>query len=324
MIMPLTRVLSAALLALVTAVMTTGGMAASYPAKPVSLIVPFAPGGRTDITARIVAQQLGKYLGATVVVVNKPGAGGVIGSKDVANAAPDGYTLGFFSTAIVTSQYTVSTPTDLADYAAIGVMNVDPAALAVRADAPWKTLAELADYGRKNAGKLQFGMAPGASGQIFAAGFVKAARMQPNYVPFKGDADGAIALAGGHVDVHVAVPVAYKALAEAGKVRILAVASDARSPMYPAIPTFRENGVDLVIGSFHALFAPKATPPEVISTLAAALEKTMKDKATVDQMTNAGLGALYLNPAATATYIKQQDALYRSLIQDLGMMVAKK
>lgn len=296
---------------------------ANYPVKPVNLVVPFPAGGRTDLTARLIAQFLHKHLGQPVVVVNKPGAGGVLGAKEVAQAQPDGYTLGLFSTAVVTAQYTVPTPTDLKDYAAVSIVNVDPAALAVKFDAPWKTLAELADYGRKNPGKVQIGMIPGASAQIFAGGFAKAARMQAVYVPFKGDADGVVALAGGHIDAHVAVPVSYKALAEARKVRILGVAADARSALYQGIPTFKENGVDLVIGSFHAVFAPKAASGDILAALAGALEKTMKEPELNAKMSAAGLGVVYLNRQDTAAFIAQQDATYKSLIEDLGMMVKK-
>lgn len=296
---------------------------ANYPVKPVNLVVPFPAGGRTDLTARLIAQFLHKHLGQPVVVVNKPGAGGVLGAKEVAQAQPDGYTLGLFSTAVVTAQYTVPTPTDLKDYAAVSIVNVDPAALAVKFDAPWKTLAELADYGRKNPGKVQIGMIPGASAQIFAGGFAKAARMQAVYVPFKGDADGVVALAGGHIDVHVAVPVSYKALAEARKVRILGVAADARSALYQGIPTFKENGVDLVIGSFHAVFAPKAASGGILAALAGALEKTMQEPELNAKMSAAGLGVVYLNRQDTAAFIAQQDATYKSLIKDLGMMVKK-
>lgn len=296
---------------------------ANYPVKPVNLVVPFPAGGRTDLTARLIAQFLHKHLGQPVVVVNKPGAGGVLGAKEVAQAQPDGYTLGLFSTAVVTAQYTVPTPTDLKDYAAVSIVNVDPAALAVKFDAPWKTLAELADYGRKNPGKVQIGMIPGASAQIFAGGFAKAARMQAVYVPFKGDADGVVALAGGHIDAHVAVPVSYKALAEARKVRILGVAADARSALYQGIPTFKENGVDLVIGSFHAVFAPKAASGDILAALAGALEKTMKEPELNAKMSAAGLGVVYLNRQDTAAFIAQQDATYKSLIKELGMMVKK-
>ena len=310
--------------ALVWLTMPAGdGFGQAYPTKAVSMVVPFPPGGRTDLTARVVAQYLPKHLGQPVVVVNKPGAGGVLGAKEVAAATPDGYTLGFFSTAVVTAQYTVPTPTDLKDYAAVSIVNVDPAALAVKFDAPWKTLAELAEYGRKNPGKVQIGMIPGASAQIFAGGFAQAARMQAIFVPFKGDADGVVALAGGHIDAHVAVPVSYKALAEARKVRILGVAADARSALYQDIPTFKENGVDLVIGSFHAVFAPKATSGDILAALAGALEKTMKEPELNAKMSAAGLGVVYLNRQDTAAFIGQQDATYKSLIKDLGMMVKK-
>ena len=310
--------------ALVWLTMPAGyGFGQAYPTKAVSMVVPFPPGGRTDLTARVVAQYLPKHLGQPVVVVNKPGAGGVLGAKEVAAATPDGYTLGFFSTAVVTAQYTVPTPTDLKDYAAVSIVNVDPAALAVKFDAPWKTLAELAEYGRKNPGKVQIGMIPGASAQIFAGGFAQAARMQAIFVPFKGDADGVVALAGGHIDAHVAVPVSYKALAEARKVRILGLAAAARSALYRDLPTFKENGVDLVISSFHAVFAPKATSGDILDALAGALEKTMKEPELNAKMSAAGLGVVYLNRQDTAAFIGQQDATYKSLIKDLGMMVKK-
>jgi len=296
--------------------------AASYPTKPVSFVVPFPPGGRTDLTARVIVQHLEKHLGQPALIVNKAGAGGVLGAKEVSQARPDGYTLGFFSSAVITAQYTVPTPTDLKDYDLVSVVNVDPAALAVREGSPWKTLAELVEYGRKNPGKIRIGMIPGASAQVFAGGFAKAAGVQVTYVPFKGDADGAIALAGGHIDAHVAVPVSYKSLVEARKLRILAIAADKPSPLYKSLPTFRENGVDLVIASLHAVFAPRGTPKDVLGFLEAALEKTMKEGEVVDQMTKAGLGVLYLNRRDGASFIAQQDAVYKALIKELGMMVA--
>lgn len=314
--------LAALLIAAAAAFGIVDAGAATYPMRTVSLVVPFPAGGRTDLTGRLIAQHLGKHLGTTVVVVNKPGAGGVLGAKDVAQAAPDGHTLGFFSSAIVAAQYTVTTPADLKDYAAISIVNIDPAALAVKFDSPWKTLADVVQYARANPGKLQIGMIPGASAQIFAGGFAKAGRLKGIFVPFKGDSDGAAALAGGHIEAHVAVPVSYKALADAKKIRVLGIAADARSALYKDIPTFRENGVDLVIGSFHGVFAPKATPPDVLAALASALEKVMKESELIEQMNAAGLGIAYLGQRDTATYLAQQDAIYKALIEDLGMLVA--
>jgi tripartite-type tricarboxylate transporter receptor subunit TctC len=300
------------------------GAHAAYPEKAVTFIVPFPPGGRTDLMGRLLTQHLAKHLKQAAVVVNKPGAGGVLGAKEVAGAAPDGYTLGIFSTAVITAQYTVPTPTDLKDYAAIAVVNVDPMALAVKADAPWKTLKELVAYGKQNPGKLRIATIPGASGQIFAASFAHTAQLQGIYVPFKGDADGVAALAGGHIDVHTAVPVSYKALSEAGKVRMLAVASESRSALYKEISTFRENGVELVIGSMHAVFAPKGTPPEVQRALAAAVDKAMREPDLIKQMETSSLGYANLGPKETAAFLAKQDEVYRQVIEKVGMRVAPK
>jgi tripartite-type tricarboxylate transporter receptor subunit TctC len=315
------HVLAAAALALLLPI---GATHAAYPEKAVTFVVPFPPGGRTDLTARLITQHLSKHLGQPAVVVNKPGAGGVLGAKEVAGAAPDGYTLGIFSTAVVTAQYTVPTPTDLKDYAAIAVVNIDPMALAVKSDAPWKTLKELVAYGSRNPGKLRIATIPGASGQIFAVSFANAAKLQGTYVPFKGDSDGAVALAGGHIDVHAAVPVSYKALAEANKVRMLGIAAESRSALYNDVATFRENGVDLVIGSFHIVFAPRRTPSEVLRILEGAIDRTMREPDLIKLMAASGLGHANMNQKDTAAFLAQQDAIYRQVIDEAGLRVAPK
>ena len=315
------HVLAAAVLALL---LPMGAAHAAYPEKAVTFVVPFPPGGRTDLVARLITQHLPKHLGQPAVVVNKPGAGGVLGAKEVAGTAPDGYTLGIFSTAVVTAQYTVPTPTDLKDYAAIAVVNVDPMALAIKSDAPWKTLKDLVAYGKGNPGKLRVGMIPGGSAQIFAAAFANAAKLQGTYVPFNGDAPGAAALAGGHIDVHVAVPVSYKALAEANKVRMLAVAAESRSALYKDVATFRENGVDLIIGSFHVVFAPRGTPAEILRVLEGAIDRTMREPELIKQMAASNLGYANMNQKDTAAFLVQQDAIYRQVIDEAGMRVATK
>lgn len=295
-------------------------LAQSYPAKPITVVVPFGAGGRTDLTARGVAQALEKHLGGTVVVVNKPGAGGVIGAKVVANADPDGYTVGIFSSAVVSAQYTVETGTNLDDYKLAGVMEISPAAVSVNYDSPWKTLRDLIAAAKKSPGQLKFGMIPGASAQVFAGGFADAAGIQLNMVPFKGDAPGATALAGGHIDAHIAVPASYKALSDARKIRMLGVAAETRMSTFPDIPTMREQGVDLVIGSFHGLFVPKGAPESVVATLESALGKAMSEKAVNEQMANVGLGPIFLNRAEASRFLASQDATYRKLIGKLGLM----
>jgi tripartite-type tricarboxylate transporter receptor subunit TctC len=296
--------------------------AQDYPNKPLTMIVPFSAGGRTDVIGRIVGQHLPKHLGKPVAVVNKPGASSVLGSQEVANSRPDGYTLGFFSTSAVTAQYTVPTPINLKDFELVAIVNADPAALAVQELASWRTLKDLVEHARQNPDRLRIGMIPGASAQIFAAGFAHAANVKMIDVPFKGDAEGAIALAGGHIEVHVAVPVSYKSLVDAKKVRILAVAAESKSPLYGNLPTFRENGVDLVIGAFHGVYVPKGTPSAVVGKLADALEKTMTAPELLDGMKDMGAGVVFLRGDAAKDYLAKQDNTYRTIIENLGLRVA--
>lgn len=298
--------------------------AQSYPGKSVSLIVPFPPGGRTDLIGRIVAQNLQGPLKGTVVVVNRPGASSVLGSQEVSRAQPDGHMLGMFSTSFVVAQYTVATPIVAKDYDLLAIVNVDPAAVAVNESAPWKSLKELVGHARANPGKLRIGTIPGASAQIFSGALENAAGIKLVSVPFKGDADGAIALAGGHIDVHVAVPVSYKALIAAKKVRMLAIAAEERMALYGDVPTYRENGVNLVIGAFHGVYAPLGLPAQVREAIVAALEKTMTDKETVDRMSTAGAGILFRKGDAAKAFLAQQDAAYRQIIDQLGMRVTAK
>ena len=293
-----------------------------YPSKAVTMTVPFPPGGRTDVIGRLVAQHLAGFLDKSVVVVNKPGAGGAIGSNEVARARPDGYTLGFFSSAIVSAQYIVPTSPALADFELVSIVNTDPAALAVQATAPWKTLKDLVAHARQNPETLRIGMVTGGTNEIFAVGFARAANVKMINVPYRGDADGALALAGGHIEVHVSVPVSYKNLVGAKKVRILAVAAESSSSLYGGLPTFRENGIDLVIGAMHAVFVPKGTPPSIVGKLADALQKTMAAPELLNTMGELGASIEFLQGSEAKGYLARQDSTYKTIIEDLGLRVA--
>jgi tripartite-type tricarboxylate transporter receptor subunit TctC len=295
--------------------------APEFPTKAITMIVPFPAGGRTDVVGRIVAQELSRQLKKPVVVVNKPGASSVLGAREVADSLADGYTLGFFSSAFVSAQYTVPTPTVLSEFKLISIVNTDPAAVAVQWSSPWKTLKDLIDAARKEPGKLRLGMIPGASAQIFAAGLADGAGVDMIMVPFKGDSDGAIALAGNHIDAHLAVPVSYKSLSAAKKVRVLAVAAEARSAFYDDLPTFRENGVDLVIAAFHGIYAPKNTPPEVIEKIANAVEQAMKSQEVRTNMDNVGAGIASMRGAEADSFLHKQDETYRNIIEKLKLRV---
>jgi tripartite-type tricarboxylate transporter receptor subunit TctC len=296
-------------------------LAQTYPAKAVSMIVPFPPGGRTDLTARATAQFLKDELGQTVVVVNKAGASGVLGAKEVANAAPDGHTIGFFSTGFLTTQYTVPTPTNVREYELVALVNYDPAAIAVNAGKGWKNLKELIAAGKEKPKGLRVGINPGSSAHIFAAAFCDAAGIDATFVPFKGGSERAAAIGGGHIDVDFDIVAAMKPMRDAGKLRILGIADERRAELYRDLPTMSEQGVKLSLHSWHGVFAPKGTPPAVLATLERALERVSRRKEFVEQMSTQLLGVRYMNRAEFTKFFAEQDAQFKPLIEKLGLMV---
>src|SRR5687768_11246461 len=295
--------------------------AQSYPAKAVTLIVPFPAGGRTDLTARAIAEALKDELRQPVVVVNKPGASGVLGAREVSGAQPDGYTLGLFSTGFLTTQYTVPTPTNVRDYELVSLVNYDPAAMAASAVSGWTSVAQVIAAGKAKPKTLKVGINPGNSAHIFAGAFVRAAGLDVIYVPFKGGSERAAAIAGGHIDLDFDIVAPMRPLMEAGKLRVLAVASDKRLELYSQIPTFREQGVDLILHSWHGVFAPKGTPAAVLAAVDASLQRVSKDPKFLAHMEKLLLGVRYMGRQEFAAFFAAQDAQFKPLIQSLGLML---
>jgi tripartite-type tricarboxylate transporter receptor subunit TctC len=308
--------------AAVAATLSMSALAQTYPAGPVTLVVPFPPGGRTDLTARVVAQFLKSELGQPVVVVNKPGASGVLGAKEVARAAPNGHTVGFFSTGFLTTQYTVPTPTDVKEYELVALVNYDPAAVAGSTAKGWQSLDQVVAAAKAKPRSLRVGINPGSSAHIFAAAFCEAAGIEATFVPFKGGSERAAAIGGGHIDLDFDIVAPMKAMRDANKLRILGVAAGQREPLYRDIPTMREQGVNLVIHSWHGVFAPKGTPPATLATLDKALAKVAGQREFIDQMAAQLLGVRYMGRTEFTRFFAEQDAQIKPLIQKLGLAVA--
>lgn len=309
-------------LAVGAALLSMAAAAQTYPVRSVSLVVPFPPGGRTDLTARLVAQFLKDDLGQPVVVVNKPGASGVLGAKEVARAAPDGYTLGFFSTGFLTTQYTVPTPTDVREYELVALVNYDPAAVAASVAKGWQSLEQVLAAAKAKPRSLRAGINPGGSAHIFAAAFADAAGIEATFVPFKGGSERAAAIGGGHIDLDFDIVAPMKPMRDAGKLRILGVAAEQRVSLYKDIPTLREQGVNLVIHSWHGVFAPRGTPAAVLASLERGLESVARQQGFIDQMGAQLLGVRYMNRSEFARFFAEQDAQIKPLIQKLGLAVA--
>jgi tripartite-type tricarboxylate transporter receptor subunit TctC len=285
------------------------------------IIVPFPAGGRSDITIRMLAPYLEKTLGQTLVILNRPGGGSATGFRQLAQAQPDGYTIGFTTNAVVTTQYTVKDNLDLRQYEPIALVNSDPAVLAVAHAARWKDVQALVRFARDSPKKMLVGINPGASAHIFAAAFEKAAKIETTLVPYKGGPERTAALAGGHIDADFGVMAQYRSMLNANRLRVLAVASAARVQGYPDIPTFRENGVDLEISGWQGFFAPRGVPPGVQKKLSESVGKLLGNPEILQHLAKIDVQAAYMASREFAMFLKKEDAEMRQLTRELGLMV---
>ena len=271
------------------------------PKKPINIVVGFAPGGGTDIIARTVTSAAQEFFPVPLVIVNRAGASGTIAAEYVRNAPPDGYTLlvagGSESTSVGNHQ---KLPYDIrSDFTAIIQFNRQRTLLAVKGDAPYKTLEEFVTEVKANPGKYTYGSS-GAGGLYHSAllVFTKAADLDMKHVPYKGGAPALAALLGGHIDATALSPDEGKAMLDSGQVRALATFSDARYPGLPDVPTLQEKGYDIYLENMKGLVGPKGMDPEVVAYLhenfKKALEtdtfKTLADKANIELQYRDGPG----------------------------------
>ncbi len=268
----------------------------AYPNKPIRLVVPFAPGGVTDTSGRLIAEHLGKRLGQQIIVDNKPGASGNIGTSLVKAAAPDGYTLvlGFDGTLVINPHVFPNIPFDtIKDFAPIGKIGTATLILVAHPDVPVKTLAEVLALSKSKTGGLSYGTS-GTGGTPHIAGELLKARTQANlvHIPYKGGGQALTDVLGGNI------PLVYTAIAGAhghvksGKLRAIAVSSAQRSSALPEVPTFIESGVpDFVADSWVGLLAPAKTPAAILKQLNTELAAVLNDPAVREKLRALGIDA---------------------------------
>ena len=261
--------------ALVAAAVSAQGSALGqdFPTRPVRIIVPYAPGGGTDITSRIVQDRTVALLGQPLVIENRAGGGTLIGTQAVANAAPDGYTLGAMDPAFVTNPQLMTDARydPLKDFAPVSLLTVTPLILIVPPSFPARTVKELIDYARANPGKLNFGSpGSGSGGHLAIEQFRNAFGLQMVHVPYKGAGPAVAAIVAGEVSLLMAGSGAVPFVQD-GRLRALAVTSAKRVPALPDVPTFAELGfLQVNVETFAGLVAPARTPEPVIKRLHAA------------------------------------------------------
>ena len=272
--------------------------AQDYPSHPLNVIVAFNPGGGTDVAARTIEPFIEKHLGEDLVIVNKPGAGGEVGFTTLSMSDADGYTLGFINLpAMFAYSYERETLYDENSFAGIANLVYDPGIIAVRSDSDIKTLDDLVKFGKEHPGDFPIG----TSGSVGSSEHIAILQLQTatggkfNHIPFGATAPLRTALLGGHISgaaFNLSEAVDYM---KEGDLRILGVMSKERSPMAPDIPTFMEQGVNVIAGSSRGLAAPKGTPKEIIAKLSAAVEKAMNDPEYIAKAKAAGVPLDYLN-----------------------------
>ena len=255
-----------------------GSAQAAWPERPITLIVPWGAGGGTDATARIIGSLLEKELGQPVNVVNRTGGSGVVGHQAIATAAPDGYTIGLITVEIAMMHWQGLTDLTPASYTPIGLVNMDPAGLQVRADSPYKTASDVVAAIKANPGKFKAsGTGQGGIWHLAVAGMLKDLGVDPAglpWVPSNGAAPGLQDLVAGGVEVVPCSLPEARSLIDAGKVRSLAIMADAPAALYPSVPTLKAaTGSDWKLGAWRGIAAPKAIPPEARDKLAAAIRK---------------------------------------------------
>ena len=297
---------------------------AQYPQRPVQLIVPWSAGGGTDATARIVGTLLEKELKQPVNVVNRTGGSGVVGHDAIAKAAPDGYTIGMITVEITMMRHIGLTPLKYSDYTPIGLVNVDPAGINVRADAPYKNTKDLLAAIKANPGKLKgSGTGQGGIWHLAIAALLKDQGIDPSalrWVPSQGAAPGMQDLVAGGVDVvPCSIPEA-RAMIDAGKARPLAIMDDKPPALYPNVPTLKsELGSDLQIAAWRVIAAPKGIPPEVQKTLTTALKKVYDSKDYKEFMAKQGYGTVWADPEGTAKFMAASDANLGAALKAVGL-----
>jgi tripartite-type tricarboxylate transporter receptor subunit TctC len=292
--------------------------AADFPSQPVRIVVPFAPGGGTDVVARTLAERLAPVLGVAVLVDNKPGGNSVIASRQVASAPPDGHTL-LLTTDIhaINAAYGGALPYDsLRDFAFVTQLTTSPLMLLAHPSAGMRTLGDVVTQAKAQPGKLSFASLGSSSPHYLGfEWFKRMAGIDMIDVPYKGGGQALVDLLGGQVNLSLIVAGNGIKQAKAGKLTALAVTGPTRNPVAPDVPTFAESGYpEFALLDWYAIVAPAGTPPAVVARLSREIGKIMHEPAVTERVLAAGLDPVTGTPAELEALVRRDIERYRRII----------
>jgi tripartite-type tricarboxylate transporter receptor subunit TctC len=290
---------------------------AEYPERPIEMIVAYSPGGGTDIAARTLVSFVEKYLGdgATITVVNKPGAGGEIGFTELAKAKPDGYTIGFINTPnILTIPISRETRYSMDEIQAVANVVYDPGAFNVLPTSPFKNLDELVAYAKENPRAVTYGTTGiGGDDHLAALDFSRQAGIEMTHVPFSGSADVRAAVLGGHISMASTNISEVVTLVEEGQLITFGQMGNERWSGAPDVPTFKEQGYDVVMGSDRGIGVPAGIPEEALNALQEAIAKAVKDPEFLEAAAKQNLALNYQNAAEFQAHLDAMGAQLQAL-----------
>ena len=300
-----------------------GGAADQFPTKPIELVVPYVAGGSTDVLARLVAKFAPRYFDKPLVVINRPGGGGITGAESVVRSLPNGYTLdvGYGSGNDLVAPHFQKMPYDpFNDLIAVCRLSVHSVVMIVRPDAPYKTLKEFVEWGRKREQVTVSVTAKAGAVDITFQAVGKATGIKIVGVPFQGGGESVTAIVGGHTDCGGNHPSDINSHIKAKRLIPIAVALDNRDPAIPDVPTFKELGYDVVaLGSVKGVAAPKGTPSSVIRYLSERFKKVCDDPEFVKALKDIGQPVMYQGPEEFAQYLKAGFNQYGQMIKEFNI-----
>ncbi len=297
--------------------------AGDFPSGKVTFYIGNAPGGGNDLLARALIPGMSKFLGGDIIPENLPGANGGVAAVKVAGSKPDGHSLYLHSQSVVMMQYTGQPQVDVLKLAPVAVVAEDFGALCVAADSPINSIQDLVAAAKKNPGQVKLGSASAGIWPINVAVFEEKAGIELKFVPYdSGGAVAGTAVAAGEIDVCLDSPIVYRSLVEGGKLKMIGVFGEKRSPIFPNVATCKEQGVDVFFPVWRAVFTTGGTPEPILSKLSDAVKAALDSPEFKRYVETSGLPVRFRDYKESGPFVKAEDKFYADMLTKLGLKIS--